>query len=141
MAKINAYALPRPERPVVVRTFSKDGEPFTLAIRAADESDKMVAMERQEHLVRLYVTGDGDREPACFPDPEIRPSRLLIQSGCLIREMQAPEDPRDVYDEMELIHLSCKRPRDWEAVKALCGQVQLDWEHDSPNSPGAPTAG
>lgn len=139
MAKINAYNLPRPERPVTVRTFAKDGEPFTLALRAADTSDKMIAREREAALTRLYVTGDGEREAAPFPDPEIKPSRMLIGAGCLIREMQAPEDPREIYDEMELIHLSVRRPRDWRDVEELVGQVQLDWENGSPNSPGAPT--
>lgn len=139
MPKINAYALPRPKRAVVTQTFEKDGEPFTLTLRAADNSDKLLARERQEGLVRLYVTGDDTREAAPFPDPEIKPSRFLIGEGCLIREMQCPEDLADRYDEMELIHLSCKRPRDWADVEELVGRLQMEWERDSPNSPGAPT--
>ncbi len=139
MPKINPYNLPRPERPITVREFGKDGQPFTLALRAADASDKMLARERADVLTRLYVTGDGDREAAPLPDPDIKPSRYLISAACLLREMQAPEDPREIYDEMDVIQLAVKRPRDWMDIEDLVGRVQLEWEKTSPNSPGAPT--
>jgi hypothetical protein len=133
MAKLNPYSLPRPERPVETKEFTEGKISFTLTLRAPDMPDQMRANEVTEQLWELYVTGSEDREVAPLPEPDIKISRPLFRFCALLAEMQAPEDPGDLYTALDLLVLSVKLPRAWEQVRRWADAIVDAWSAERPN--------
>lgn len=119
MPKLDPYSLPRPKRTIETKTFALDGDDYPLTLTLADRltvAGEAAALDEQRRLTETYLTGSEIRGAAPFPDPEVEPSETLFRLASRIARLQAPENPADAYDTMELLLLSVRVPKSFGAA-------------------------
>jgi hypothetical protein len=138
MAKLNVFALPRPQRPTQTVTFETPQGPISLTLRAPDVADMARAAEAAARLVEDFITGSEVRAAAEFPD-EIPVSESLFQSVALVAAMQTATEPSERYTEIEWVMIATRLPAAWAEVQRVAQELMTRWRQDRGNSPAAPT--
>lgn len=140
MPKLDPYTLPRPRREARSKTFTYDSadHPLTLTLRRLSFGDDAAAEEEVRELREIYLTGNDVRGAAPFPDPDVTPSVTLFRTAARIRRMQCPDDP-DAYSTMDLLLLSARQPRNYEALVIWADEIDKGAEQSLGELPSPPT--
>lgn len=146
MAKVNPWALRRPERRIETRTFTdpvQPGQEITLTLRALDPCERTFAHERADYYTELYVTGRDGQEPNMYPAPDGTPIKLssrMCYNICFVEQMQVAEDPQDRYTFDELLGISLTLPNAWDQIMIWVAGFLNPEDSYVGNSQGATTA-
>lgn len=124
--KLNVWTLEKRERAIETRTFSQDGEEFTLTLRPPDVADLARAAEVAQQLKEDYITGSSIRPAIPFPG-DVKVSEALFLLAATAAEMQCPENPADRYDPEELVRLGDKLPEAWAEAQQWIAAKQRAW--------------
>lgn len=126
MSDIDIFGLPRLSRSSEEKTYEEQGQKLSLFLRWPNASDRGIASEDAQELARDFITGDGDRPAAEFPDPDVIPSATLFNACALVARMQCPPPGRKRYGALELAVLSARLPRTWIAVQQDVNRILME---------------
>lgn len=141
MPKVNVYTLERPARRIETRTFEENGQRLTLSFHRPDAAELAMAAERAQKLTEDWIDGNPDlgRNPASFPYPDVKLSRILCQNAAIAVECQEAE-PAERYDEIEFLLMSARLPETWLKIQRLLQELMLDPPASSPDGAAPPEA-
>lgn len=117
MAKINPFALNRPEDRFETKTFTDDLNPgveLTLALRGSPEAPFISALnEKAQKYIRDYIDGRNGGPPGVLPlvkGRPICPTAEVCRAAAYIEGMQSDQDDAERYTFVELLALSVTMP-------------------------------